>query len=169
MVFASFSRRARKASRRRFRSRLSVLAFMTKAKAQDYIEAPDSSQTRADRHRHGQAVRASEPEGTVQGIGRCRTVPVCGPPAACEEESETGSRGQGRSLGVRLLLEPSDRVNATERSRDVTALRCPGARRDTIAISARTSPGRLSGGALAWNRPAGGVCHRRIRPDRPDL
>ena len=33
MVFASFSRRARNASRRRFRSRLSVLAFMTKAMA----------------------------------------------------------------------------------------------------------------------------------------
>jgi hypothetical protein len=33
MVFASFSRRARNASRRRFRSRLSVLAFMTKATA----------------------------------------------------------------------------------------------------------------------------------------
>ena len=33
MVFASFSRRARNASRCRFRSRLSVLAFMTKAMA----------------------------------------------------------------------------------------------------------------------------------------
>jgi hypothetical protein len=56
------------------------------------------SEARVERHRHGQAVRAPEPEGSVQGIGRRRAVALSRPPAAREAEGEEGPRGQRRPL-----------------------------------------------------------------------
>ena len=69
------------------------------------IRQKESGITRADRHRHGQAVCPTRRWWSVQGIRRCRAIVSGRPPQESKGEGQAGTRRQGRPLNVCLLLE----------------------------------------------------------------
>jgi hypothetical protein len=73
-------------------------------------EAEDGGETRVDRHRHGQAVRAARRWRQVQGVGRRRQVAISGPAQEGEDEGQERAGRQGRPVGVAASARQRPRV-----------------------------------------------------------